>query len=52
MDLEDRGIKEEEKVDAIKQYGRMQNLEILGIPEKPDENTNQFVTEVAKLVDV
>ena len=52
LELEDRGTKEEEKVDAIEQYGRRQNLEIAGIPVKPGENTNEIVTEVAKLANV
>ena len=52
LDLENRSVKEEEKVDAIEQYGRRQNLEIAGIPIKPGENTNKIVIEVAKLVNV
>ena len=32
MQLEDRGLKEEEKVDAIEQYGRRQTLDIAEIP--------------------
>ena len=38
--LESRGKTEEEKVDVLEQYGRQQNLEISGIPEKEGENTN------------
>ena len=49
--LESRGKTEEEKVDVLEQYGRRQNLEISGIPEK-GENTNKLVIEVAKLANV
>ena len=40
------------KVDAIEPYGRRQNLEIVGIPYVEGENTNEIVTEVAKLIEV
>ena len=52
MQLEDGGLKEEEKANAIEQYGRRQNLEIAGIRLKHGENTNNIVAEVAKIVDV
>ena len=52
MKLEARGDKEEEKVDAIEQYGRRLNLEISGIPIKDGENTNKIMEEIAKLVNV
>ena len=50
--LEARGDKEEEKVDAIEQYGRRLNLEILGIPIKDGENVNKIMEKIAKLVNV
>ena len=50
--LGSRGKTEEEKVDVLEQYGRRQNLEISGIPEKEGENTNKLVIEVAKLANV
>ena len=52
LNLEVRGAKEEEKLDALKQYGRRQNLEIVGIPIRQGENTNEIVKEVAQLIDV
>ena len=36
-------------MDVLEQYGRRQNLELSGIPEKESENTNKLVIEVAKL---
>ena len=50
--LESRGKTEEEKKDVLEQYGRRQNLEISGIPEKEGESTNKLVIEVAKLANV
>ena len=50
--LKTQEIKESIKVDELEQYGRRQNLEILGVPEKEDENTNAIVLEVAKMLDV
>ena len=44
--------KEKKKVDALEQYGRRQNLEIMGIPFKEEKSTNNVVVEVAKLLDV
>ena len=52
MQLEDSELKQDEKVDAIEQYGRCQNFKIVGIPLKVGENTNKIVAEVAKIVDV
>ena len=52
MEFEGRGVKEEEKVDAIEQYGRRQNLEITGIKVRDGEDTNKIVVEVAKLMNV
>ena len=34
---------EKEKVDALEQYGRRQNLEIVGVPLKEGENTREIV---------
>ena len=50
--LEVRGANDEGKLDDIEQYGRRQNLEIVGIPTKPGENTNKIVQEVAKLMKI
>ena len=36
-----------DKIDAVEQYGRRQNLEIVGEPEKEGEDTNKIVIEVA-----
>ena len=47
-----QGVKEIEKVDALEQYGRRQNLEIVGVPVKDNENTNAIVMEVARLMNV
>ena len=44
--------KEKEKVDALEQYGRRQNLEIGGVPLKEGENTNEIAIEVAKMLNV
>ena len=46
MKSEARGVKEEEKVDAIEQYSRRQNLEISGIPIKDGENTNKIMKKL------
>ena len=51
-DLENQGFKETEKIDGLEQYGRRQNLEIAGVPQQPNENTNSIVIEVAKLLNV
>ena len=50
--LKTQEIKDSIKVDELEQYGRRQNLEIVGVPEKEDENTNAVVLEVAKMLDV
>ena len=44
--------KEKEKVDALEQYGHRQNLEIVGVPLKEGENTNEIVIKVAKMLNV
>ena len=41
-----------EKLDRLEQYGRRQNLEIVGIPVQDGKKTNAIVIEVAKLLDV
>ena len=51
-DLENQGFKEIEKIDGLEQYGRRQNLEIAGVPQQPNENTNSIVLKVAKLLNV
>ena len=43
-------IKKVQKGDVIEQYGRRQNLEIAGIPEKSEEDTDAIVLEEAKLL--
>ena len=50
--LKTQEIKDSIKVDELEQYGRRQNLEIVGVPEKEDENTNAIVLEVANMLDV
>ena len=50
--LKTQEIKDSIKVDELEQYGKRQNLEIVGVPEKEDENTNAIVLEVAKMLDV
>ena len=50
--IEENNVKADEKVDAIEQYGRRQNLEIVGVPYTEGENTNEIVTEIAKLIEV
>ena len=46
-----KGIKDADKIDALEQYGRRQNLEV-GISEKVNEDTNKIVIEMAKLLKV
>ena len=38
-----KDIKEVDKIDALEQYGRRQNLEIAGIPETVNDDTNKIV---------
>ena len=42
-------IKDSIKVDELEQYGKRQNLEIVGVHENEYENTNAIVLEVAML---
>ena len=51
-DLLEVASKEAEKVDALEQYGRRQNLEIIGVPVTEKENTAEIVMKVAKALDV
>lgn len=51
-ELKTNGAKEASKLDSLDQYGRRQNLEIVGIPITKGENTNAIVTEVAELLQV
>ena len=51
-ELKNQSESEVEKLDCLEQYGRRQNLEIVGIPVQDGENTNAIVIEVAKLLDV
>ena len=50
--LENKQIKDTEKLDAVEQYGRRQNLEIKGVPIVYGEDTNKIVVEVAKSLNV
>ena len=50
--LKSSNEKETEKVDALEQYGRRQNLEIVGVPLKEGENANEIAIEVAKMLNV
>ena len=51
-ELEESDKKEQDKVDSLEQYGRRNNLEIVGVPYKEGENTNKIAMEVCKLIDV
>ena len=46
-DLVEVASKEAEKVDALEQYGRHQNLEIIGVPVTKKKDTAEIVIEVA-----
>ena len=48
--IEAHNSKEAEKLDAIEQYGRRQNLEIKGVPFHEGEDTKKIAIEVAKLL--
>ena len=47
-----QGAKEAFKLDALEQYGRRQNLEIVGILVTSNEDTNAIVQEIAELLQV
>ena len=51
-ELEESGKIEQDKVDSLEQYGRRNNLEIVGVPYKEGENTNKIAMEVCKLIHV
>ena len=48
--LENQCAKDEKKLHKLEQYGRRQNLEIIGIPQRDGEDTNSIVIEVAKMM--
>ena len=50
--MKNQCAKGEEKLDNLEQYGRRQNLEIIGIPQRVDEDTNSIVIEVPKMMGV
>ena len=52
MLIAENEAKEFDKIDALEQYGRRQNLEIVGIPETQGEDTNKLVIEVAKMLNI
>ena len=52
MELTDKVLQDTEKIDAVEQYGRRQNLEMVGVPMEEGEDTNKIVIEVAKLLQV
>jgi len=45
-------IKSKQSLLDLEQYGKRENLEIHGVPIKPNESTNQIVKAVAKLLNV
>lgn len=51
-DLIEKGANEDARIDSLEQYGRRQNLEIVGIPSSNGENTTDIVMKVADLIDV
>ena len=51
-DFTDKGLQDTEKIDAVEQYGRRQNSEIVGVPMEEGEDTNKIMIEVAKLLQV
>ena len=40
-------VNKRERVDSVEQYGRRQNLEIVGIRYEKGKDTNQIVMDVA-----
>ena len=40
------------QLDELEHYGRRENLELHGIPTKPNKNTNKIVKHVASLLKV
>ena len=51
-ELTDKGLQDTEKIDAVEQYGRRQNLEIVGVQMEEGEDTNKIVIEVDILLQV
>ena len=51
MELENKNVKDYEKIDAIEQYGHRPNLEIVRVPFIV-ENTNKIAIDVAKVLNV
>ena len=49
-DLKEQSSKEKDKVDFLEQYGRRQNIEIVGVPITNEENTKNIVIEVTNLL--
>ena len=49
-ELSAQGAKEAIKLDALDQYSRHQNLEIVGIPVTSNKDTNAIVKEIAELL--
>ena len=45
-------LQKNKKIDWLEQYGRRKNLEIAGVTQQPNENTNSLVIEVARLLNV
>ena len=39
-------------MDQLEQYGRSENLKIHGVPRMKNENTNQIIKTVAKILNV
>ena len=50
--FENKQIKNTEKLDAVEQYSRRQNLEIKGVPIVYGKDTNKIVVEVARSLNV
>ena len=51
-ELQEQSVKESVKLDDIEQYGRRQNIEIVGVPMRDGEDTNAIVREVGNLLNV
>ena len=51
-ELKEQRVKESVKLDDIEQYGRRQNIEIVGVPMHDGEDTNAIVREVGNLLNV
>ena len=48
----EQSVKESVKLDNTEQYGRRQNIEIVGVPMHDGEDTNALVREVGNLLNV